>query len=132
MAIVLETVTFGASGRKWQNRVEPIQSLNCGFLIDAEHRSMLRRPQIEAKNVGRLAFEIGIIAGQVTLQSMRFEPGFFPDPMDSIFADAQSRRQLAATPVGGTIAGFLASGGQNPSPQYGSQNGGLLAGMVGV
>jgi hypothetical protein len=31
MAIVLETVTFGASGRKWQNRVEPVQSLNRGF-----------------------------------------------------------------------------------------------------
>jgi hypothetical protein len=36
---------------------------------------------------------------------VRFEACFLPDPMDGIFADAQSRRQLAATPVGGTVVG---------------------------
>ena len=63
MAIVLEAVTFGASGRKWQNRVEPIQSLNRGLFIDAKHRGVLRRSQIQADNIGCLAFEVRIVAG---------------------------------------------------------------------
>jgi hypothetical protein len=80
------------------------------FLIDAEHSGMLRRPQIQADNVGRFAFELGIVAGQVTLQTMRFQARFFPDPMHSVFADSERGRQLTATPMGGTVAGFLAGG----------------------
>jgi hypothetical protein len=34
--------------------------------------------------------------------------------------------------MGGTVTGFLARGRQNPRPQSGSQNRGLLAGMIGV
>jgi hypothetical protein len=45
---------------------------------------VLWRPQIQADNVGRLAFEVRIIAGQVTLQAVRFETGFLPHPMDGI------------------------------------------------
>ena len=53
MAVVLEAVTLGASRRKRQNGIEPIQGLDGGFLIDAEHGGMLRRPQTQADNVGR-------------------------------------------------------------------------------
>jgi hypothetical protein len=63
MPIVLEAVTLGSSRRKRQHRIEPIQGLNGGFLIDAEHGGMLRRPQIQADNVGRFAFELRIVAG---------------------------------------------------------------------
>src|SRR5215471_263180 len=52
--------------------------------------------------------------------------------MDGVFADAQSRRQLATTPVGGTVAGFLAGSRKNPGAENRSQNGGLLTGMIGV
>ena len=87
MVIVLEAVTLGASGRKWQNRVEPVQSLNRGSLIGAEYGGMLRRPQIQADHI-RVAFEVGIVDGQVAFQAVRFETGFLPDSMDGIFADA--------------------------------------------
>src|SRR5260370_1137225 len=63
---------------------------------------------------------------------MGFQARFFPDPMHRVLADAQRGRQFAATPMGGTVAGFLAGGRQNPGPQSGSQNRGLLAGMIGV
>src|SRR5258707_11736017 len=63
---------------------------------------------------------------------MGFQARFFPDPMYRVLADAQRGRQFAATPMGGTVAGFLAGGRQNPGPQSGSQNRGLLAGMIGV
>ena len=65
VAIVLEAVAFGASRRERQDGIETIQGLNGGLLIDAEHGGVLRRAQIQAEDVGRLAFEIGIVAGHV-------------------------------------------------------------------
>src|SRR6202030_852254 len=63
---------------------------------------------------------------------MGFQARFFPDPMYRVLADAQRGRQFAATPMGGTVAGFLAGGRQNPGPQTRSQHRGLLAGMIGI
>jgi len=93
---------------------------------------MLRRPQIQADNVGRFAFELRVVAGQVTLQAMRFQASFFPDPMHRVLADSQRGRQFAATPMPGTVVGFLAGGRQNSGWQSRSQNLGLLTGMIGV
>ena len=73
MPVVLEAVTFGSSWRKRQNGIESIQGLDGGFLVDAEHRGMLRRLHIQADNVGRFAFELRIVAGQVTLQAVGFQ-----------------------------------------------------------
>src|SRR5258708_12414100 len=63
---------------------------------------------------------------------MGFQARFFPAPMYRVLADAQRGRQFAATPMGGTVAGFLAGGRQNPGPQTRSQLRGLLAGMIGI
>ena len=119
MPVVLKTVTLGASRRKRQDRVQPIQGLDGGLLINAEHGGMLRRPQIQSDNVGGFAFELRIVAGHVTLQAMGLQSSFFPDPMHRVFADSQRCRQFAATPMGGTVAGFLASGRQNPARRAG-------------
>ena len=131
MPVVLEAVTLGSSRRKRQNGIEPIQGLDSGFLIDAEHGGMLLRfTELQADSVRYFAFELRIIAGQVTVQAMGFQASFFPDPMHSILADSQRCRQFAATPMRGTVAGFLAGDRQNPSPQSRSENRGLLAGMI--
>ena len=42
--VVLEAMTLGSPRRKRQNGIEPIQGLDGGFLVDAEHGGMLRRP----------------------------------------------------------------------------------------
>jgi hypothetical protein len=44
----------------------------------------LRRVQIEAEDVGRFGFELGIIAGHVTFEAVRFQTGFLPNPMHGI------------------------------------------------
>jgi len=119
MAVVLEAMTLGSSRRKRQHGIEPVQGLDGGFLIDAEHGGMLRRPQIQADNVGRFAFELRIVAGHVTLQAMGFQARFFPDPMHRVLADSECGRQFAATPMGGTVAGFLAGGRQNAGRKAG-------------
>ncbi len=46
VAVLLEAVTLRSSWRKRQRRIEPIQGLDGGFLIDAEQGGMLRKPQI--------------------------------------------------------------------------------------
>ena len=114
------------------NQIQAVQSLDGGFLIDTEHGGMLRRPQVEAENVGGFRFEVGIVAGHVTLQTMGFQASFFPDSMHSVLADSQRGRQFRATPMGGTVARFLASGGQNPGAQSRSQQRRLLAGVIGI
>jgi hypothetical protein len=75
---------------------------------------MLRRIQIQTENVGRFAFELGIVAGQVTLQTVGFETGLLPDSMDGVFADSQSGCQFATAPMRRSIARLLAGGRQNP------------------
>jgi hypothetical protein len=108
--VVLETVTLRSPRRKRQNGVHAVQGLDGGFLIDAEHSSVLQRPQIQADTVGRFAFELRVVAGQVTLQAMGFQASVFPDPMHHVLADSQRARQFAATPMRATVAGFLAGG----------------------
>ena len=132
MAVILEAVTFGASRREWQDGIETVQSLNGGLLIDAEHSRVLRWVQIEAEDVGGLALELRIVAGQVAFQSVRLQAGFLPNPMYGVFADTQGGGQFAATPVRGPVAGFFSRGGQDAGTQSGSPNLGFLAGMIRV
>ncbi len=91
VAIVFEAVTLGSTRRHRQNRVEPVKRLNGRFLIYTEHGRMLRRMQIQANDVGRLAFQLRIIAGPVTLQSMRLQTGPLPEALHAVFADAELR-----------------------------------------
>jgi hypothetical protein len=84
--LVFESVAFGATGRKRQDRIEPIQSLNRRLLIDTEHSGMMGRIQVQPDDVGSLGFEIRIIAGHVALQPVRLQSGLSPDAMHGIFA----------------------------------------------
>ncbi len=56
VAVVLEAVTLGPSGRERQDGIEPIQGLNGGLFVDAEDGRMLGRVQIKADDVGRFGF----------------------------------------------------------------------------
>lgn len=67
MPVVFESVALGATGGKPQHRIEPVQRLNGGLLIDTEHGRMLRRAQVQPDDVRRFGFEIRIVAGHVAL-----------------------------------------------------------------
>jgi hypothetical protein len=41
MSVLLEALTFGASWRQRQDRVEPIERLNRRLFVDAEHHGVL-------------------------------------------------------------------------------------------
>ena len=128
LPVVLKAVAFGAAWRERQDGIETIQGLNGGLLIDAKHGRVLGRLQIKAEDVSRFAFELGIIAGPVAFEAVRFQAGFLPNPMHGVFADAQCGSQLAATPGCRPIAGFSPRGGQDAGAQSGSQYIGLLPG----
>ena len=61
-----------------------------------------------------------------------FKASFVPHPMHYVFADAEMRRELAATPLRRPIGGLLACRGQNTGAQGGRQYAGRLAGMISV
>src|SRR3954470_1619016 len=70
---------------------------------------MLWRIEVQADDIGFLALEIGIIAGHVAFQTVRLQTSCAPDPMHHVFADTQFLRQLAAGPVGRSIARLATS-----------------------
>src|SRR5271155_6099589 len=56
MPIVLKAVALGPPGAKRQYRVEAIEGLNRGLLIDTEHRGVLRWIDVEPDHISGLAF----------------------------------------------------------------------------
>jgi hypothetical protein len=90
-------MALGAARRKRQHRIESIQRLNGGLLIDTKHGGMLRRAQVQPDNVSGFGFEIRIVAGHVALQAVRLQASLFPHPTHSVLADAQCCGKLATT-----------------------------------
>ena len=91
-----------------------IQRLNGRFFIDAKHRRMVWRTQIEPDDVGRLGFKLRIVACHISFQTVRFQARLLPDAMYGVFTDAKGDSLLTTTPMCGTVAGLLASGCQDP------------------
>ena len=110
VALVLETVPLGASGRQRQDAVATVERLNGGLLIHAKHGGMARRIEVETDDVGGFALEVGVVGGHVALQPMRLEVGFPPNTMNQVFADAEFFAEFAAGPVGRTVARLAAGG----------------------
>src|SRR5260370_16299105 len=81
MAIVFKAVSFGSTGRKWQNRIQPIQRLDGTLFVNTEHCSVERRLEVQADDVGSLLFKLRIGAGHITAQSMGFDSRPSPTPI---------------------------------------------------
>ena len=67
---VLKAMAFRPARGERQDRILAIQSLNMRLFIDAEHRRMRRRVQIQANDVGRLLLKVRIVRGHVALDPM--------------------------------------------------------------
>jgi hypothetical protein len=50
--------------------------LNGTFLVDAEHRCIDRRLEIQTDDIGGFFLELWIVTGNIAAQSMRLEPSF--------------------------------------------------------
>ena len=103
MPEILKAVALGTPGRKGQNRIKPIESLNGALFIHAEHGNVSRRLEIEADDLGRLGLEGRIVAGHVMTPPGRLQTGLGPDASNPHVTDAQLGGELARTPMSGTV-----------------------------
>jgi hypothetical protein len=125
---VLKAVSFRAAWRQRQDRIQPIQRLDRGLLIDTEDRRVLRRVQIQSDNIGGLALKVGIVRRHVSLEPMRLEPMPGPDPGDHHMGEPERLRQPARTPMGRPILRPPARPVENPGLHLrGEHRGGLPA-----
>src|SRR5260370_13996369 len=103
MTKILKAMPFGSASGERQNRVKSVECLDSALLIDTEDRSVYRRLKVEANDVGRLLFKLGVIASHVTTQPMRLNAEMSPDPAYARLANAQSFGQPLSAPMGRTV-----------------------------
>src|SRR6266850_711886 len=118
MAVIFKPMTFGSTGRERQHRIESIQSLDSGLLINAEYRRVLRRFDVQPDDVGCLGFKVGIVGYHIAFQPVRFQARSLPDPRYHHVTGPDMFRQLAATPMRRTIWWLLACTRQNSRLQF--------------
>jgi hypothetical protein len=58
MPMALEVVALGPPSAKRRHRVQAIEGLNRGLLIDTEHHGVMRRIDIEPDHIGGLAHDV--------------------------------------------------------------------------
>src|SRR5258708_39931203 len=110
MAIVFKAVSFGSTGRKWQNRIQPIQRLDGTLFVNTEHCSVERRLEVQVDDVGSLLFKLRIGAGHIAAQSMGLDSG----ASHPTVRNPQMSSQLSGTPMSRAIGRRLLSRLQNP------------------
>src|ERR1700682_561040 len=107
MTKILKAMPFGSARGEGQNRVKAVECLDCALFIDTEDRSVYRRLNVQADNIGGLLFKLRVIAGHVTTQAMRLNTEMAPDTADARLAKAQLFGQPIAAPMGRTVRGTL-------------------------
>ena len=65
MPIIFKAVSFGATGRKRQHRIQTIQRLDGTLFVDTEYCGAQRRLEVQANDIGRLLFKLRIGARHV-------------------------------------------------------------------
>ena len=113
VTVVLESVPFGSSGRKRQDRIKPVERLDGGLFIDTEDRGMGRGLQIQTNDFGRFALKIRIGAELIATQSVRLQTGLGPHPCDSHVRATQFPGQSTCAPVSRSICWFAVQGPVN-------------------
>jgi len=114
VAVVLEPVSLGASGRQRQHGIEPIERLNGGLLVHGEEGGVLRRIDVQADDIRRLALEVGIVGLHVPLEAMRLQTGASPGIRDVVVIDLQQARQFPRAPMRAAIRRSLSRLLENP------------------
>src|SRR5262249_25789533 len=90
------------------HRILAIERLNGRLLVDAEHRRVLRRIEIQPDDVSGFRLELRIVGGDVALAPMRLQTMLGPDARNRHVRDAtaQLSSQFTGRPMRRTIGGF--------------------------
>ena len=101
MPFVVVRAAFDLAGLHRQQRLRAIERLNLRFLIDAEHRRMGRRIQIQAHDVADLLDQQRVVRQFERLAAMRLQAEGVPNPADRHVTQTDDLRHVARAPVGG-------------------------------
>ena len=82
-----------------QHRHGPVQRLDLGLLVHAEHDRVLRRVQVQAHDVDDLPYQLGVGGEPERLRSPRLDPVGTPRLCDRVVADPELPGQQPARPV---------------------------------
>lgn len=112
----LKAVTLDAPWRQRQHGGQAIQRLDGRLLIDAKHRRVLRRVQVQPNHIGRLGFKVRIVGGEIAFEQMGLDAVLGPDSHHRHVRDvaAQPCGQFARGPVCGAVSGLVSGGAREP------------------
>jgi hypothetical protein len=99
------------------------------FLIDAEHRGVLRRLNIQTDDVGGFGLELGISRPPIAIEPVWLQPGPVPDRGDQRMGNLQRLRQLARAPVCRAVGGGVSRARQDARFQARREHAGLRPAM---
>ena len=106
VAVILKAMSLGSSWGERQHGVLAIERLDGSLLIDAEHRRVLRRMQIQPNDFGSFGLRVRIVRGYIALKPMRSQRMLAPYPRHHHVTDVQLGSEFARSPVRRAIAGF--------------------------
>src|SRR5215210_498874 len=106
MAKVFKAVPFRSPRREWEHRVEPVEGLNRGLLVDAENRRMRGGLEVKTNDGRRLGLEGRIVTCHVVAAAMGLQSRLGPDPCDSDMSGAQSPCQRTGAPMSRAVGWF--------------------------
>ena len=122
--LVFEAVTLRPSRREREPRIDAIERLNRGLLVEAEDHGVLRRGEIQTDHIGCLRLEIRIGGAHVTLEAMRLEPGPLPGPLhERVAAQAERGRERPGAPLRRPVRRRLSRPRQDPRFESRRQHG---------
>jgi hypothetical protein len=107
VANVVVTAAFGGAWHHRQDRLEAVERLDLGLLVDAEHDGALRRVEVKPDHVADLLDEVGVGRKLETLGPVGLEPEGPPDPVDRAPAQVHLFGHRSRRPVGGVFGLIL-------------------------
>ena len=99
VALVVVRPAFDLAGLHRQQRLRAVERLDLRLLIDAEHRRMRRRIQIQADDIADFLDEQRIGRQLERLAPMRLQPERVPNAADGHVTQPDGLRHVARTPV---------------------------------
>jgi hypothetical protein len=105
--VVVVGAPFGHAGHHRQHRLGPVERLDLGLLVHAQHHGPLRRVVVEADHIDDLLHEQRVGGQLEPVQHVRFELEPLPDPPDRGFAQPAALSHRGPGPVGGVLGQLL-------------------------
>ena len=96
---VIVRLPFRNAGSHWEYWLRPVERLDLGFLIDAQHNGAFRRRHIQTDNIAHFLDKERVCRELKRFDAMRLEPKRFPDAMHRRRRQARFRGHLTYAPM---------------------------------